>query len=104
MLAAKEAEIKHLQAVNKEIKRILMNALIERDEYETKKAALVSANDRLSNLNENLHKEIEDLLRGDEVDSICERFSFSDQNSLLKDIQDTRRKLIQYGFSLNFFA
>lgn len=93
-----------MRNVNREAKIILMNALVERDEYATKKSALSATNDRLSTLNENLHREIDDLLRGDEVDSICERFSYAEQNSILKDIQDTRCKLIKYGFPLNFFA
>ena len=103
-LAQSEVEIAQLKSVNRDAKVALMKALIERDEYLTKKSALRTNNERLTIQNENFHKAIDDLLQGDEVDSICERFSFSEQVSLLKDIQDARCKLLKYGFPLSFFA
>lgn len=103
-LADKDVEINQLKLSNKETKSILMDALIQRDEHLIKKSALNTTNERLFEQNESLHREIDDLLRGDEVDSICERFSYAEQNSILKDIQDARCKLIKYGFPLSFFA
>lgn len=103
-LAQSEVEISQLKSVNKEAKVALMKALIERDEYLIKKTALKVANERLRIYNDNFHREIDHLLQGDELDDICERFSFSEQISLLKDIQDARCKLMKYGFQLSFFA
>lgn len=81
-----------------------MKGLVERDELLIKRTALKSTNERLMNHNDNLNRETDDLLRGDEVDSICERFALADQVKLLKEIQDARCKLINYGFPLSFFA
>jgi hypothetical protein len=104
ILSERQMEIQNLRTSNRQIKITLMNALIERDELVTKRTALKAMNERFSNQNENLHREIDDLLRGDEVDNICERFSLKDQLSLLKEIQDARCKLLNYGFPLSFFA
>lgn len=97
-------EITQLKTTNKDIKAALMQALIERDEMITKRTAIKSLNERLCNQNDNLHEETDDLLSGNEVDSMCENFSFNDQFALMREIQDTRYKLIKCGFPLSFFA
>lgn len=99
-----QTAIATLRAQNKEMKMALMKALVERDELIIRRSALKAMNERFGNQNENLHREMDDLLRGDEVDGLCERFSLTDQISLLKDIQDARCKLLNFGFALSFFA
>lgn len=96
--------MKVVRLKNRELKLLMMAALVERDELLATRTAIESNIERLNNQLENLERETDDFLRGDEVDHICERFSLSDQISLLNKIQDNRSKLLKNGFPLNFFA
>lgn len=103
-LADREIETNKLKASNKQLKVTLLKALIERDELMTKKLDIMTSVERLTNQLENMERESDELLRGDQTDHICERYSIDAQVSLLNKIQDARNKLIKNGFPVPFFA
>ena len=103
-LVGVEAEIAVCKTKNRDMKIQMIRALVERDELLSRQRAIESNIERLSNQIANMHREMDDLLRGDEVDSICERFAISDQVSLLEKIQDNRSKLLKNGCPLHLFA
>jgi len=83
---------------------MLTKGLVERDQLTTRLNSLEANIERFNNQLENMDREIDDLLRGEEVDQICERFAVSEQMMLLNKINDNRGKLLKNGFPLNFFA
>lgn len=103
-LADVDAEIAVLKAKNRDMKVLLMKALVERDELQARRVAIESNIERLNNQQDNMDRETCDLLKGDEADHVCERFALNEQLALINKIQDNRNKLMKNGFPLHFFA
>lgn len=91
------AEITGLTTANKELKNNLMKALIDRDELVTKKNCLSDNIDRLKHHIETMEGESDIILRDDDIDCIRERYSMTQQLSLVSKLQDARCKLLKYG-------
>ena len=88
-----------MRTENKELKVSLMKALIERGEFVTKESALQARIESLNQKIQNAEKESDLMMNCDEIEQFCDRFSLSNQMSVLNKIQDAKCQLIKYGIN-----
>lgn len=81
---------------NQKIKESLMASLIEKDELFTKKNDLSMQIEQLKQQIDNLDAESKIMLNDDLITHICQRYSTSNQLSLLNKIQEAKRKLLKF--------
>lgn len=91
------SNISALVSTNNNLKIALMKAMIEKEELIIKKNGLTDNITRLQQHIENMENESDIMLRDDDVDCVRERYSITQQMSLISKIQEARCRLLKYG-------
>lgn len=92
-------EISKFKKLDQELKHELITSLIETDELRILKEIVEKENASLHMQINDLERESENLLRGEDIDAFCNRLGTSNQTNQAERLRDARTRLLGFGFS-----